>query len=195
MKRILLLISLLACLKIAAQDNGNMKLWYSRPAKAWTEALPIGNSKMGAMVFGGTEQEELQLNEETFWAGGPYQNNNPKGHEALAKVRELIFSDKFKEAQQLIDENFFTGQHGMSYLTLGSLLLDFPGHDAATGYYRELDIANAMATTRYAVDGVNYVRTVFASMADSVIIMRLEADKPQALDFALGYNRDRKSVV
>ena len=100
-----------------AQD---LKLWYSRPAEHWTDALPIGNSRMGAMVFGGVEQETLQLNEETFWAGGPHNNLNPKGRYALDNIRQLVFNDKFAEAQKMIDANFNTPQNGMRFLPLGS---------------------------------------------------------------------------
>lgn len=185
----LLLMIILFCVNTnaGAWNDDMLRLWYSQPATTWTEALPIGNSKMGAMVFGGIEQEELQLNEETFWAGGPYTNNNPKSREVLSQVRELIFKGEHKAAQQLVDENFLTKRHGMSYLTLGSLLINFPKHDGATDYYRELNIGTATATTSYAVNGVKYTRTVFASMTDNVIIMHIETDKPRALNFSIGH--------
>ena len=93
MRKIHVIVFLLL-LAFAAQAQ-NLKLWYSKPAQHWTEALPLGNSRLGVMVFGGTSREELQLNEETFWSGGPYNNNNPKGREALPKVRELVFQNKF----------------------------------------------------------------------------------------------------
>lgn len=173
----------------------NMKLWYSRPAANWLEALPLGNSRLGAMVFGGTAREELQLNEETFWAGGPYSNNNPKGLQVLPEIRRLIFEGKTGEAQKLIDENYMTPWHGMRYLTLGSLLLNFPGHENPAGYYRDLNLENATATTRYAVDGVNYVRTAFASLTDDVIIVRIRADKAKALNFSVGYNGPAEASV
>ena len=94
------------------------------------------------MVFGGTAREELQLNEETFWAGGPYNNNNPKGLQVLPEIRRLIFEGKTLEAQKLIDENYMTPQHGMRYLTLGSLFLNFPGHENPSEYYRDLNLEN-----------------------------------------------------
>lgn len=166
----------------------NMKLWYSRPAQNWLEALPLGNSRLGAMVFGGTAREELQLNEETFWAGGPYNNNNPKGLQVLPEIRRMIFEGKTLEAQKLIDENYMTPQHGMRYLTLGSLFLNFPGHENPSGYYRDLNLENATATTRYEVDGVKFIRTAFSSFTDDVIIVRIQADKAKALNFSVGYN-------
>lgn len=167
---------------------GDLKLWYSRPAGNWTEALPVGNSRLGAMVYGGTGREELQLNEETFWAGSPYDNNNPNARYVLPVIRQLIFEGKNREAQSLVDANFFSGKHGMSYLPMGSLFLDFEGHDRATDFYRDLDLSTATATTRYKVDGVDYARTVFASFADSVIIVRLEAGKGGELDFKVSFD-------
>ena len=101
----LFLLLLLTSNLVSGQD---LKLWYSQPAKNWSEALPIGNSRLGAMVYGGTEREELQLNEETFWAGSPYNNNNPNAVHVLPIVRKLIFEGRNKEAQRLIDANFLT---------------------------------------------------------------------------------------
>ena len=165
-----------------------MKLWYTRPAVQWTDALPLGNSHLGAMVYGGAAREELQLNEETFWAGGPHNNLNPNGLDSLPKIRELIFSNRFAEAEKLIDKVYMTPQHGMRYLTLGSLFMNFPGHDNPQDYYRELDIEKAVHTTRYVVDGVTYTRTAFASLSDDVIIVRIQASEPKALNFTLDYN-------
>ena len=93
-----------------------------------------GELSFGRMVYGGTDKEEIQLNEETFWAGGPYRNDNPKGKEVLAKTRELVFANRLSEAQKLIDENFFTGQHGMRFLTMGSLLINQPEHKNVENY-------------------------------------------------------------
>lgn len=177
-----------------AQD---LKLWYSRPAEHWTDALPIGNSRMGAMVFGGVEQETLQLNEETFWAGGPHNNLNPKGRYALDNIRQLVFNDKFAEAQKMIDENFNTPQNGMRFLPFGNVILNFnykPGAslplvgDEGKLYYRDLNIENATSTVRYKVGEVEYTRTTFASLADDVIVMRIEASKKKALSFSLSYD-------
>ena len=166
----------------------DLKLWYSQPARNWSEALPIGNSRLGAMVYGGTEREELQLNEETFWAGGPYSNNSPNAKYVLPVVRNLIFDGKNREAQSLVDANFLTKQHGMSYLTLGNLYIDFPGHKDASDFYRDLNLENATTTTRYKVNGVTYTRTTFASFTDNVIIVHIQADKTQALNFDVTYN-------
>lgn len=186
-----ILFTWVGCMVLA----NDLKLWYSQPAKNWTDALPIGNSRLGAMVYGGTAREELQLNEETFWAGSPYDNNNTNARYVLPIVRQLIFEGKNREAQSLTDANFFSGKHGMSYLTAGSLFLDFAGHGQATDFYRDLDLSNATATTRYRVDGVGYTRTAFASFTDSVIVMRLKADKAGALAFRVGYDCPLKHEV
>lgn len=166
----------------------DLKLWYSRPAQNWSEALPIGNSRLGAMVYGGTEREELQLNEETFWAGSPYDNNNTNAVHVLPVVRKLIFEGRNQEAQRLIDANFLTRQHGMSYLTLGSVYLDFPGHKDASTFYRDLNLEDATTTTRYQVGDITYTRTTFASFTDNVIIVHIKANKPHSLHFKVAYN-------
>lgn len=175
--------------------GNDLRLWFNRPAGSWTEALPVGNGRLGAMVYGGTGHEELQLNEETFWAGSPYDNNNPNALYVLPVVRQLIFDGKTREAQRLCDANFFTSRHGMSYLTMGSLHLDFPGHEHATDYYRDLDISRAVATTRYRVDGVTYTRTVFSSFTENVIMMRITSDKGGTLGFSTGYGCQLKHSV
>ncbi len=180
------------CAAIFAEE---LRLWYTAPARTWVEALPVGNSRMGAMVYGGTEYEQLQLNEESFWAGGPHNNNSARFHDSLSTIRSLIFSGRFGEAQGLIDRTAFTGQHGMRYLTLGSLMFHFPGHKDATNYSRELNIGNAVATTSYKAGGVEYRRTVFASLADDVIIMRLEADKAGELNFGIAFRAPFKADV
>ena len=189
-----LCLSLSLVMTAMAQD---LKLWYSRPAKQWTDALPIGNSRMGAMVFGGVEQETLQLNEETFWSGGPHNNLNPKGRYALDNIRQLVFNDKFAEAQKMIDANFNTPQNGMRFLPLGNVKLNFnyqsgssipQGGEGEGLYYRDLNLENATATVRYKVGDVEYSRTAFASLADDVIVLRIEANKKGTLSFNLGYD-------
>ena len=191
-KFIVLNLLLLATMSMAAQD---LRLWYSRPAKTWTEALPVGNSRMGAMVFGGVVEEELQLNEETFWSGGPHNNLSNRGLSALEEIREMVFMDNFMGAQKKIDETYFTGQHGMRYLPLGSMKLrfDYGKKNQSTltnqlNYTRALNLGNATATVGYMVGDVEYRRTVFASLADNVIVVRLESDKAKALNFTLGYD-------
>lgn len=194
MKKHLLLVG--ACVWMMLSTHAqNLKLWYQQPAKTWVEALPVGNSSMGAMVYGGTSREELQLNEETLWGGGPYRNDNPKALESLTEVRNLIFSGKTMDAQNLIDQTFYTGRNGMPYQTIGSLIIEAPGHEKAKNYYRDLDLERAVATTRYQVDGVNFQREVFASFSDRVIIVRFTADKLGELNFKVSYDSPLQSTV
>ena len=184
-KKWYILTLLMAFALNAAADD--LKLWYNAPAKTWTEALPLGNSRLGVMLYGGTAKEELQLNEETLWGGGPNRNDNPNALKALPQIRQLIFSGRTREAQNMVGKNFQTPRNGMPYETIGSLLLSFPGHESATDYYRDLDIAQAVATVRYRVGDVTYKREVFSSFADNVIMVRLTASKPHSLSFTAAF--------
>lgn len=166
---------------------GAQKLWYGRPASAWLEALPVGNGHVGGMVYGNPDCERIDLNEGTFWSGGPHDNNSQDALTHLAEVRKLIFDGQEKEAHKLIDKYFLKGPHGMRFLPLGSLKMDF-GKGEATDYYRDLDLATATTTVTYRRNGVTYRRTVFASQADNVIVVRLEADRKGALSFGVTFD-------
>ncbi len=161
-------------------------LRYDRPAKEWTEALPVGNGRLGAMVFGDLRDERLQLNEDTIWGGGPYNPVNPAARAALPEVRRLVFADKRAEADRLINEKVIAIPRGqMPYQTIGDLRLAFPEGEASR-YHRDLDLDRAVATTRYTIDGVDYVREVFASAPDDVIVMRIHASRPGSITFGAG---------
>ncbi|MBO6237798.1 MAG: glycoside hydrolase family 95 protein, partial [Bacteroidales bacterium] len=194
MKRLMtLLLGVLATVALPAQTPKNI-LWFDKPASAWEEAWPVGNGRIGAMVYGGTEVEELQLNEETISAGGPYENWNPKGPAALPKIRELIFSGQYQAAQDLGGETLLSpvGEE-MHYQTAGSLKIRFAGREGkVTDYRRELDIDRAVVRTSYKVDGVEYVEEAFASFADQLIIVRLTASRPKALSCELFYDSPMK---
>ena len=176
-----------ACLLTTALAQPH-KLWYDRPANQWLEALPIGNSQLGAMIYGGIDNEEIQLNEETFWSGSPHNNNSPEAKAYLQEVRDSIFAGKEEAAHAILDKYFFKGPHGMRYLPLGSLKLDFRKQTEVSDYRRELNLSNAIATTRYTADGVTYQRTCFASQTDHVIIVHIQADKRGALSFDVGFD-------
>ena len=184
-------VLLLVCTATFAQHH---RLWYARPANHWLEALPVGNSSLGAMIYGGTDQEEIQLNEETFWSGSPYQNNSTESKDYLEKVRNLIFAGKELDATKLIDQHFMKGPHGMRYLPLGSVKMRF-GHQDVTNYERALNLDKATATTSYMKDGVRYERTVFASQADNVIVVQLKASKKGALSFSMGFGSQLEAKV
>ena len=193
MKKRLLTSLLLAvtCMAVSAQSH---RMWYSKPASHWLEALPVGNSHLGAMVYGGTDVEEIQLNEETFWSGQPHNNNSKKSLTVLSEVRSLIFQGKEGEASKLIDQNFIPGPHGMRFLPLGSLRLSL-GHKDVSNYQRALNLGDATATTSYSYEGVKYERTVFASQADNVIIVQLKASKKGELEFDVNFDSQLQKNV
>ena len=191
MKRLLLFIACVTALSVNAQQH---KLWYNKPASHWLEALPIGNSHLGAMIYGGTDTEEIQLNEETFWSGSPHDNNSAEAKDSLQAVRDSIFAGKEEAAHAIIDKNFFKGPHGMKYLPLGSVKLKL-GHVDVSNYKRELSLNNALNTTSYIYKGVRYERTVFASQADNVIIVRIKASKKGALTFDVNFDSQLTSQV
>jgi hypothetical protein len=175
---------------LKAQQSGKLKLWYDKPAKQWVEALPIGNGRLGAMVFGDPSRETLQLNENTVWAGSPNRNDNPNAKESLNEVRKLIFDGKLKEAQNLVNQNFISKtSQGMSYQTVGNLRLVFPSQENYSNYYRELDLERAVTSTRYTRNGVNYRTETFSSFPDQVIVERIIADKPGSISFAASMDR------
>lgn len=178
-----------------AQEN-LLKLWFEKPANQWEEALPLGNGRLGLMVHGGVEQENLQLNEDTFWAGGPHNNINPAARAALPKIRQFIDGGNYAEASELAEKTITSqGANGMPYQTAGNLLIDFPGHHAAKNYYRDLDIANAVTHTRYTIDGVDYQREIFSSFVDQVIAVKLTASKKGALSFALSFTHPDNPTI
>jgi alpha-L-fucosidase 2 len=170
--------------RLDREDWDGMKLWYSKPAKEWTEALPVGNGRLGAMIFGGPAQERLQFNDDTLWTGEPHEYQHEGAAQHLPAVRKLLFEGKQREAQNL------AGQHMMSvplrqekYQPFGDLLLNFPGHDDNSDYRRQLDIDSAVATVSYRVGDATFTREVFSSFPDQVIVVRLSCDKPGQLTF------------
>lgn len=195
MKKNAFIIITFICLSCFSISSKELKLWYNSPASIWEEALPLGNSRLGAMVYGIPQHEEIQLNEETIWGGSPHRNDNPKALTALPKAQDLIFEEKYDEADQLINETFFGGPHGMPYQTAGSLILNFEDHQNYQEYYRELDLNKAIALTRYKVDGVTYTRETFSSFADDIIIMRISADKKESLNFKASYQNPSNHTI
>jgi len=158
----------------------SLKLWYKQPAQEWVEALPIGNGRLGGMVFGGIKQERIQLNEDTLWSGYPRDTNNYDAINHLAEARQLVFEKRYVEAQQLI-ENTMLGTWNESYEPLGDLYIDFENVDDAEEYYRDLDLETATATVKYKHDGVNYLRQVFCSAVDQVLVVKLTSDKAEKI--------------
>jgi alpha-L-fucosidase 2 len=168
----------------AAPPNESLTLWYRHPARQWVQALAIGNGRLGAMVFGGVNQERLQLNEDTLWAGGPYDPVNPEACGALPEVRQLIFDGKYREADRLIGSKVMAKPlRQMPYQTVGDLLLDFPSATTVENYRRELNLDTATASVSYTSDGVRYTRELFSSPVDQVIVVHITADQPSKISF------------
>ena len=187
-KHLILVLSLCCSLSVISQNH---RLWYSRPATSWVEALPIGNSQLGAMVYGDTDTETIQLNEETFWSGSPHNNNSSTALEHLKEVRQLIFDGKEKEAHKLLDQYFLPGPYGMRYLPLGNVRLKM-NHKETSRYERSLNLGNATSTVSYTHQETEYERTAFASQADNAIIVQLTADKENALSFTMTFDSPLK---
>lgn len=168
----------------AAHPADHHRLWYDKPAQVWTEALPLGNGRLGAIVYGNPAQEQIQLNEETIWAGRPNNNANPEALEWIPKIRQLVFEGKYKEAQDMATAHVKSKTNqGMPFQPFGDLRISFPGHSRYTDYYRELSLDSAKTVVKYKVDGVTYTRETFSSFPDNVVITRITADKPGKVTF------------
>jgi len=160
-------------------------LWYRGPASLWTDALPLGNGRLGAMVYGGVTRDELQLNEDTLWSGGPYQPANPQAPKHLGTVRDLIFAGRYAEAETLANQHLMGKPYlQTSYQPAGRLLLDFVFGTLFSDYRRELDLKRAVATTTFVADGIRYRRESFISATDGILALRLTADRPKSVSFA-----------
>ncbi len=188
-KKIILSFAFLACAftGLGAQDN---IVRFDRPAQYWEEAFPVGNGRIGAMVYGNPIEEELQLNEDTLWQGEPYNNHNPDALGALDEMRELIFEGKYKEAQDLGEEKFVTkvGDE-MSYQTVGSLKIRYINHENYTDYDRTLDLNNAIVTTKYTLKNGNQItEEVFSSFTDQLVIVRVSATDKKSINCDLSYS-------
>jgi alpha-L-fucosidase 2 len=168
-----------------------LTLWYRKPATKWeTQALPIGNGRMAAMVFGGVDQERIQFNEETVWEGTYIDRHNPKALEALPDVQRLLFEDKNKEAVDLAGRDMMGKPSRVeSYQTFADLLLDFPDADTVAAYRRDLDLTTGIARTSYRVDGVTFTRDVFISEPDQVIVVHMTADRSRQINFTARFDR------
>jgi len=177
-------------------SSRELLLWYQKPAGAWVEALPVGNGRLGAMVFGGITRERLQLNEDSLHAGGPYDASNPEALAALPEARRLIFAGRYREASELIGARMMARPiRQMPYETLGDLRVEFPGHEAASDYRRELDLETAIATVSYTVGNDRFSREVFSSVADQVIVMHVECTGPRRIHCTIGMSTPQQADV
>lgn len=172
-----------------AQKKGPFKLWYNQPSgTTWENALPIGNGRLGAMVYGNVATETIQLNEHTLWSGSPNRNDNSLVRDSLAAIRQLVYAGRQKDAERMANRIIISkGSHGQMFQPVGELKLAFDGHEAYTDFYRELNIEQAVAKTSYTAGGVTYTREVLASLPDRVIAIRLTASRPESLNFTAFY--------
>ena len=179
---------------VTGSDWSELRLWYRQPAANWNEALPIGNGRLAAMVFGGAASERIQLNEDTIWAGEKRDRNNPEGPRNLNEVRRLLFAGKPKEAEQLAERTIIAIPKRMPpYQPLGDLLLRFNGHENANEYVRELDLDSGIVRIAYRVADTRFTREVFASAVDQIIVVRLTGDRPGSISFAATLTRGQDS--
>ncbi|GIJ72437.1 glycosyl hydrolase family 95 catalytic domain-containing protein [Virgisporangium ochraceum] len=176
---------------------GDLALWYDEPAGTdWLRALPIGNGRLGAMVFGNIDTERLQLNEDTVWAGGPYDSANTRGAANLAEIRRRVFADQWTSAQDLINQTMMGSPGGqLAYQPVGNLRLAIGSASGASQYNRTLDLTTATATTTYVQNGVRYQREVFASAPDQVVVVRLTADRANAVSFTATFDSPQRTTV
>src|SRR5215213_7946096 len=197
MKKLFFIFLLVATANSFSQTGSALKLWYKQPAgRTWENALPIGNGRLGAMVYGNVERETIQLNEHTVWSGSPNRNDNPLALDSLAIIRQLIFEGKQKDAERIANRVIITKKsHGQKFEPVGSLQLAFSGHENYTNYYRELDIERAITKTSYTAGNVTYTHEALASFPDRVIVMRLTASKPGSISFTASFTTPQKRAT
>ena len=182
----LLLLAIITWNAPVRADEFRFKLQYDKPAGKWTEALPLGNGRIGAMVFGGVEDDRLQINEDTLWGGGPHDYVNPEAYSHLAEIRQSIFAGEVAEAEKASEALMGQPKVLMPYQPFCDIRLHFPSHGAVTGYHRELRLDDAIAETTYRVGPVEYRREAFISYPDQVLVVRITASQPGQVAFSVG---------
>src|SRR5688572_18132096 len=197
MKHLFSAFFLLLVITSFSQSKQDLKLWYNKPSgRTWENAMPIGNGRLGAMIYGNVERETIQLNEHTVWSGSPNRNDNPLALDSVAYIRQLIFEGKQKDAERIANRVIITKKsHGQKFEPVGSLQLSFAGHENASNYYRELDIERAVTKTSYTVNGITYTREALASFPDRVVVMRLTASKPGSISFNTFFTTPQKRAT
>lgn len=181
-------------------------IWYSQPAKEWEEALPIGNGRLAAMVFGQIEEDRIQFNEESLWSGNPQDSDNSHALKALPKIRQLLFSGNYREAQKLTYESLLCKGPGSlqgrsaegdfgCYQTFGDVILTFPSKGKIQNYRRELDLNQAIVRVTYSIENAHYKREYFVSAPDQVVIVRLSCDKPGQINLRAKLTRPEKASI
>ena len=194
-KTICIALGIILTLASTAQEKA-LTLWYQQPAANWNEALPVGNGRLGAMVFGEVEKERIQLNEESLWAGKQVDDNNPGAASHLNEIRQLILNDEQRKAYQLSDKYLLaTPARFRSYQTLGDLYIDFGQQGEPVDYIRSLDLQTGIATTQYKIDGVEFKREVFSSGPDNIIVIQITGSKPGSIHCKLTLSREKDATI
>ena len=185
--RYLLPVALLSCAggQPPAKNLSSTILYMDQPAASWYEATPIGNGRLGGMVYGGVTKDTIRTNDDTFWSGEPRDLQRPGAYKCLPEIRKLLLEEKNLEAQELIDKHML-GPWNQNYMPLADILLEWPGDGNVSGYRRELDLNRGVVTITYTQNGVNYKRELFASYPDQAIVMNISADKKNAVEFFAG---------
>ena len=184
------------CGRNPGNADNSLKLWYRQPASVWEEALPVGNGRLGAMVFGDPVHERLQINEESIWAGSKINNNNPNALKTLPVLQKAIFESRYKDALKLADENFLgTPPRVRSYQPLGDLYIDYEWNGTPENYSRELDLETGIATTRFTVGGKRIIQEVFASAPGNIIVVHISSEDGLPVNASFNMNRKKDAVV
>lgn len=185
--RYLLPVALLSCAggQSPAKNLSSTILYMDQPAASWYEATPIGNGRLGGMVYGGVTKDTIRTNDDTFWSGEPRDLQRPGAYKCLPEIRKLLLEEKNLEAQELIDKHML-GPWNQNYMPLADILLEWPGDGNVSGYRRELDLNRGVVTITYTQNGVNYKRELFASYPDQALVMNISADKENAVEFIAG---------
>jgi alpha-L-fucosidase 2 len=192
---VLVIAGLISC--NTPEEQTKFRLFYNSPAEKWTDALPVGNGRLGAMIYGGVEQEHIQFNEETLWTGEPHDYAHKGAAKYLAQIRQLLSEGKQLEAQVLAADEFMSVPlHQKAYQPFGDLYIDFKGHENFSHYTRSLNLDKAISTVSYQVGDTTFKREVIASSPDQVLVVHLSADKRKALNFDISLDavHEQKSV-
>ena len=192
----ILLLTMISFVQGRPADLSHWGLWYDEPAGSdWTAALPIGNGRLGGMIFGNVVNDRIQLNEDTLWTGQPNDPSRPTAKNYLAQVRNEIFYGDRDTAQSIYDNNMMGTHHGQAYQTVGNLYLNFAGHSSYSDYTRQLDLDTAVARTRYTSGGVTYTREYFASPVDQLVIIHITADQEGSISFTASMDTPMSASV
>ena len=193
---IILSVILMGCNRNSESPVNSLKLWYKQPAAVWEEALPVGNGRLGAMVFGNPVNERLQINEESIWAGSKINNNNPNALKSLPELQKALFESRYKDALRIADKNLLgTPPRIRSYQPLGDLLISYKWAGKPENYHRELNLETGIATTSFTADGRNYLQEVFVSAPDNILVVHIKSSDKGFINASFTMSREMDAQV